>query len=130
MMLQIEKVEALSAVTRTNVVNQAAAYLVKGEIALAPRKGNKAVSFFELSGQLDSYQAGTIESLVFAYRKLGKLPEAAAKYLEIDTSTPRGSEAQEHYVLARYELARSTKSRTIQRPKKILRKLVYALERR
>jgi eukaryotic-like serine/threonine-protein kinase len=106
MSLQAKNLTALSSVNRTDAADQAAINLVKGEIALARGKGDEALECFELSRQLDSRDAGIIESLAFAYRKLGRLQEAAAKYQEIGTTIPLGSEAQEHYVLARYELAK------------------------
>jgi tetratricopeptide (TPR) repeat protein len=93
-------------VNRTDAADQAAINLVKGEIARARGKGGEELECFELSRQLDSRDAGIIESLAFAYRKLGKLQEAAAKYQEIGTTIPLGSDAQEHHGLDRYELAK------------------------
>jgi tetratricopeptide (TPR) repeat protein len=106
MSLQAKNLTALSSVNRTDAADQAAINLVKGEIALARGKGDEALECFELSRQLDSRDAGIIESLAFACRKLGRLQEAAVKYQEIDAALTLGREAQEDYLLARYELAK------------------------
>jgi eukaryotic-like serine/threonine-protein kinase len=106
MSLQAKNLTALSSVNRTAVADEAAVNLVKGEIALARGKGDEALECFELSRQLDSRDAGIIESLAFAYRKLGRLQEAAVKYQELNAALTLGREAQEYYLLAQYELAK------------------------
>jgi tetratricopeptide (TPR) repeat protein len=106
MKLQARNITALSSVNRTDTMDQARINLVEGEIALANRKVKEAIESFELSRQLYSGDAGILESLAFAYRKLGRLQEAAEKYQGIRAELSLGNEAQEYYVLASYELAK------------------------
>ena len=106
MSLQAENLTALSAVNRTSRGDEAAISLVKGEIALANGRGNEAIDSLKLSLQLEDNDMGSLESLAFAYRKIGKPQEAARKYQEISAILSLGREAQEYWLLAHYELAK------------------------
>jgi len=106
MTLQAGNLTAFSASNRTRSADRAAISLVTGEIALAHGKGNEAVEFFKLSCQIDSASKGCLESLAFAYRKLGKPQDAAEKYKEIIAGFELGYEMQEHWILAHHELAK------------------------
>jgi serine/threonine protein kinase/Tfp pilus assembly protein PilF len=106
MIIQAKNLTALSAVNRSDASDQAAIHLIEGEIALARGKGEEALGLFELSRQLESRNASAIESSAFAFRKLRRLQEAAAKYQEIDATLTLGQESQEYYILAPYELGK------------------------
>jgi tetratricopeptide (TPR) repeat protein len=48
----------------------------------------------------------SLESLAFAYRTLGKPRDSALKYEEIITAHSLGTERQEYWILAHYELGK------------------------
>lgn len=105
MMSQAQNPTALSGVSRSSRADQAAIYIVKGEIALTTRKASEAMESFELADKLDSQGLG-LESLAFGYRTLGKPQEAANKYQEIIPKLWLGGEEQEYWILAHYELGK------------------------
>ena len=101
---QAKNLTALSALNRSDQGDQASISEVEGEIALAKGRGAEAIERFELSLQFDS--RASPERLAFAYRKLGKLQEAAEKYKEFVArfGGAQGAEV-ERWILAHYELA-------------------------
>ena len=53
---------------------------------------------------MDPHNDSGLESLAYAYRKAGRLEEAARKYEEIVSNFQINREAQEDWILAHYEL--------------------------
>jgi tetratricopeptide (TPR) repeat protein len=100
---QEKNLTAISYLTRTNQGDQASINLVKGEIALANGRGAEAIECLELSLQLEP--RNSVEPLAFAFRKLGKVQEAAEKYKEITDHFRIGIGVPEQGILAHYELA-------------------------
>jgi eukaryotic-like serine/threonine-protein kinase len=105
MMAQARNPTAISGINNSTQTDQAAIYIVKGEIALATRKGSEAMESFELAQRVGPSDPG-LESLAFSYRILGKPRESALKYEEIVAAFSLGTEKQEHWILAHYELAK------------------------
>jgi serine/threonine protein kinase/tetratricopeptide (TPR) repeat protein len=97
---------ALSGLDRSDRLDQATIDMIKGEIAVARGKLTEAIEALEISRQIDPRDARLLESLAFAYRRFGKPQEAANKYLEVIADYSLGGEAQEHWILAHYELAK------------------------
>jgi tetratricopeptide (TPR) repeat protein/predicted Ser/Thr protein kinase len=102
---QAQNLTALASINRSDRGDQAAIYVVKGEIALANRKGAEAIEMFELADKTGQSAYGS-ESLAFAYLTLGKTREAAAKYQALADAPTLGNEAQEYCILANYQLGR------------------------
>jgi len=94
---------APSGVKRSNRGDQAAYYLLKGEIELAERKFDEAIETFESALTLESNNY-YLESLAFAHYSRGNLDEAIAKYEQLLETRLLTSEAQEHWILAHYRL--------------------------
>jgi tetratricopeptide (TPR) repeat protein len=111
MVLQARNPAALSVVNRTSRGDEAAISLVKGEIALAKGRWDEAIESLAQSRQLEPRDPGCLESLAYAYRKVGKPEEAAGSYVKIGAAESVGWEAQEHWILAHYELARIYRER-------------------
>jgi eukaryotic-like serine/threonine-protein kinase len=105
MLSQAQNLTALSGINHSNKGDQAAIYLVKGEIALANRKGREAIEMFELADKTGPGAYGS-ESLAFAYLTLGKTREAALRYQALADAPVLGGEAQEYCILAHYQLGR------------------------
>jgi tetratricopeptide (TPR) repeat protein len=105
MQSQAQNLTALASINRSDRGDQAAIYVVKGEIALANRKGAEAIEMFELADKTGPSAYGS-ESLAFAYLTLGKTREAAAKYQSLADAPTLGNEAQEYCILANYQLGR------------------------
>jgi tetratricopeptide (TPR) repeat protein/tRNA A-37 threonylcarbamoyl transferase component Bud32 len=101
---QAKNLTALSPLNRTDQGDQASISEVKGEIALAKGKVAEAIECFELSLNLEPRNPR--ESLAFAYRRLGKLQEAANKYEEIIARFKLSGRLLEQWILAHYELAK------------------------
>jgi serine/threonine protein kinase/Flp pilus assembly protein TadD len=96
---------AISSVNRSSRADQAAIYIIKGEIALATHKGSDAMDSFALAGKVDP-GANSVESLAFGYRTLGKPQESALKYQQLIALNWIGGEGQESWMLAHYELGK------------------------
>jgi serine/threonine protein kinase/tetratricopeptide (TPR) repeat protein len=105
MMTQAQNPTAISGINNSTRTDQAAIYVVKGEIALASMKGSEAIESFELAQRVIPGDLG-LESLAFAYRILGKPRESALKYEEIVSGHSLGGEGQESWILAHYELGK------------------------
>lgn len=105
MMAQLQNPTAISRINSSTRAEQAAIYIVKGEIALATRKGSEAMESLELAQRVGPSDS-SLESLAFAYRTLGKPRESALKYEEIVNGHSLGSEGQESWILAHYELGK------------------------
>jgi tetratricopeptide (TPR) repeat protein len=103
MQSQAQNLTALSGINRSDKSDQAAIYLIKGEIALANRKGPESIEMLELADKTGPNAYGS-ESLAFAYRTLGKPREAAARYQALVDTPTLGGEAQEYCILANYQL--------------------------
>jgi tetratricopeptide (TPR) repeat protein len=102
---QAQNPTAISGINTSNRTDQAAIYIVKGEIALAARKASEAMESFELADKTGPSAYG-LESLAFGYRTLGKPRESALKYQDIIATFSLGKEDQEYWTLAHYELAK------------------------
>ena len=107
MMAQAQNPTAISGINNSTRKDQACIYVVKGEIALANMKGSEAIESFELAQRVTPGDIG-LESLAFAYRTLGKPRDSALKYEQIVAadSPGLGSEKQEYWILAHYELGK------------------------
>jgi serine/threonine protein kinase/tetratricopeptide (TPR) repeat protein len=105
MMAQAQNPMAISGINNSTQTDQAATYVVKGEIALANMKVSEAMESFELAQRVRPGDLG-LESLAFAYQSLGKPRDSALKYEEIVAAYSLGTEKQEYWILAHYELAR------------------------
>jgi tetratricopeptide (TPR) repeat protein len=105
MLSQAQNPTAISGVNQSSRADQGAIYIVKGEIALAGRKGSEAIESFELANKTDPGLYG-LESLAFGYRTLGKPRESALKYEEILPKFSLGGEGQESWILGHYELGK------------------------
>jgi tetratricopeptide (TPR) repeat protein len=102
---QAQNPTAISGINTSNRTDQAAIYIVKGEIALATRKASEAMESFELADKTGPSTYG-LDSLAFGYRTLGKPRESALKYQEIVATFSLGKEDQECWTLAHHELAK------------------------
>jgi eukaryotic-like serine/threonine-protein kinase len=105
MMAQAQNPTAISGINNSTRTDQTAIYIVKGEIALANMKGSEAMESFELAQRVIPGDL-SLESLAFAYRTLGKPRDSALKYEEIITAHSLGTERQEYWILAHYELGK------------------------
>jgi len=105
MVSQQQSPTAIAGINRSGHTDEAAIYVVKGEIALAAGKGSEAVEAFEVADKLVPHNFG-MEPLAFGLRVTGKTQEAARAYQEIVDQVPLGSEGQESWVLAHYELGK------------------------
>jgi serine/threonine protein kinase/tetratricopeptide (TPR) repeat protein len=105
MLSQAQNPTAISGVNQSSRADQGAIYIVKGEIALAGRKGSEAIESFELANKTDPGLYG-LESLAFGYRALGKPRESALKYEEMLPKFSLGGEGQESWILGHYELGK------------------------
>ncbi len=101
---QAKNLTAMSYINRTNRGDQASINLVKGELALANGKGDEAIECLELWLQLEPRNSP--EPLAFAFRRLGKLQEAADKYKKITDDFKIGIGWPEKDISAHYELAK------------------------
>jgi tetratricopeptide (TPR) repeat protein/tRNA A-37 threonylcarbamoyl transferase component Bud32 len=104
MSMQAKNLTAISALNRTDKGDQADISLIKGEIALANGRITEAIECFELSRNLEPGYPHA--PLALAYRKAGKLREAADNYEESIAQSRFFGQLIEHWVLAHYELAR------------------------
>jgi len=95
---------ATSGVGRSNKTDQAAYYLLKGEIELIENKHEEAINSFEMAGNLDSTMVE--DSLAFAYAKNGNLDKAIEKCRGFLGTDVLGREGQEQWILAHYQLGR------------------------
>jgi tetratricopeptide (TPR) repeat protein len=102
---QAQNPTAISGINRSNRSDQAAIYLVKGEIALAGHDVSKAMESFELADKVET-SLSTLESLATGYRTFGKPQESANAYEKLIALNWLGGEGQEYWILAHYELAR------------------------
>ncbi len=101
---QAKNLTATSYLNRTERGDQASINLIEGEIALANGRGEAAIEHLELSSQLAPVSSP--EPLAFAFRRIGKLNEAADKYKKITDDFRIGIGVPERDVLAHYELAK------------------------
>jgi tetratricopeptide (TPR) repeat protein len=100
---QAKNLTALSPLNRTDKGDQASISDVKGEIALAHGGFAEAIDCFELARNLEPRYPP--EGLALAYRRFGKLQEAANKYEEIIAQFRLSGQMLEQWILAHYELA-------------------------
>jgi len=103
MTAQAKNLTATSALNRTDQGDKASISYIKGEIALALGKVAEAIEYFELSINLEPRYP--LEPMAYAYRRLGKLQEAAKKYEEIIDQFRLSGQLIEQWILAHYELA-------------------------
>jgi len=101
---QAKNLTALSALNRTDLGDRASISEVQGEIALAKGRVGEAIECFELSRNLESRYPQ--EPLARAFRKLGKLQDAAHLYKEIIAQCRLSGILLEHWILAHDELAK------------------------
>ncbi|MBP1610739.1 MAG: serine/threonine protein kinase with repeat, partial [Acidobacteria bacterium] len=101
---QAKNLTALSALNRTDLGDKANISEVQGEIALAKGRVGEAIECFELSRNLESRYPK--EPLARAFRKLGKLQDAAHMYKEIIAQYSLSGVLLQHWILAHYELAK------------------------
>jgi len=95
---------AASGIGRSNQTDQAAFYLLEGEINLAQKRFEEAINSFEMAANLRS---GMLEdSLALAYFKSGKLDKSIEKYQEFLKTDVLGYEGQELWILAHYQLGK------------------------
>ena len=109
--LQLKELEArlgdllaASGIIRSNKTDQAAFHFLKGEVELAEKKYEEAVNSFLMAKRLG--RSAVDESLAYAFLKKGDPDKAIESYLEFLKAKPLGSEPQESWVLAHYELAK------------------------
>ena len=95
---------AASGVARSNRGDQASFHRLKGEVALAEKNYEEAIESFSLAASLGAREVE--ENLAYAFMKKGDNDKAIEKYLEFLKIEPLGYEAQENWILARYELGR------------------------
>ncbi|HYL84680.1 MAG TPA: protein kinase [Candidatus Angelobacter sp.] len=102
---QAQNPTAISGINSSNRSDQAAIYIVQGEIALAAHDVSKAMESFELADKVDP-GANSLESLAFGYRTLGKPRESALEYEKLIALNWLGGEGQNDWTLAHYELGK------------------------
>jgi tetratricopeptide (TPR) repeat protein len=102
---QAQNPTAVSGINTSNRSEQAAIYIVKGEIDLAAHNVSKAIESLELADKVEP-GASSLESLAFAYRTLGKPRESALEYEKLIALNWLGAEGQEYWTLAHYELGK------------------------
>jgi tetratricopeptide (TPR) repeat protein/predicted Ser/Thr protein kinase len=102
---QAQNPTAVSGINTSNRGEQAAIYIVKGEINLAAHSVSKAMESFELADKVEPGATG-LESLAFGYRTLGKPRESALEYEKLIALNWLGGEGQESWTLAHYELGK------------------------
>jgi serine/threonine protein kinase/tetratricopeptide (TPR) repeat protein len=102
---QAQNPTAVSGINTSNRSEQAAIYIVKGEIDLAAHNVSKAMASFELADKVET-DANSLESLAFGYRTLGKPRESALQYERLIALNWLGAEGQEYWTLAHYELGK------------------------
>ncbi len=96
---------ASSSVNRDARRDRAVVETLKAEVELAHSKPARVTESLEVAYRLFPDPI-TLEPLAYAYRKLGYQDEAARKYKEL-AETPRlGSESQEDWILAHYQLGK------------------------
>jgi serine/threonine protein kinase/tetratricopeptide (TPR) repeat protein len=98
----IGDVLATSGIGRSNKSDQAAFYMLKGEIELAQKRFEEALNSFLLAANLDSLMLE--DSLALAYLRNGNLDKAIEKYQEFLKTDVLGYEGQELWILAHYQL--------------------------
>jgi len=96
---------AQSGVNRSSLGDQAALNQMKGEVALARGNAAEALEQFELAQRLVP-SAASLESLGVVCIRLGRPKEAIARYEELLPRDELGSESQERWILAHYELGK------------------------
>jgi tetratricopeptide (TPR) repeat protein len=101
---RIGDVLAESGIGRSNQSDQASFYLLKGEIELAQKRFEEAISSFGMAASLEGNQLE--DSLAFAHFKSGNLDKAIEKYREFLETDVLGYEGQELWILAHYQLGR------------------------
>jgi serine/threonine protein kinase/tetratricopeptide (TPR) repeat protein len=102
---QAQNPTAVSGINSSNRSEQAAIYIVKGEIDLAAHNVSKAVESFELADKVET-DANSLESLAFGYRTLGKTRESALQYERLIALNWLGADGQEYWTLAHHELGK------------------------
>jgi tetratricopeptide (TPR) repeat protein len=101
----IGDVLALSGLSRSNQGDQAAFYLLKGEVELAQKRYDEAINSFKTAASLG--RSNVSESLGYAFLRSGNLEKAAEKYEEfLKNYRIYGSETLERWILSHYELAK------------------------
>jgi len=95
---------ATSGIGRSNQSDQAAFYLLKGEIDLAQKRFEDAVGSFETAASLRSSMLG--DSLALVYLRSGNLDKSIEKYQEFLDTDVLGYEGQELWILAHYHLGK------------------------
>jgi serine/threonine protein kinase/tetratricopeptide (TPR) repeat protein len=96
---------AISSVNRDARRDRACVETLKAEVELAHSKSAHVTETLEVANRLFP-DPSTLEPLAYAYWKLGHQEEAARKYKEL-AETPRlGSESQEDWILAHYQLGK------------------------
>jgi len=101
---RIGDVLAMSAIGRSNQSDQAAFYLLNGEIALARQQFEEAINSFGMAANLQSLLLE--DSLALAYFRNGNLDKSIEKYQEFLQVDVLGYEGQELWILAHYQLGR------------------------
>ena len=97
--------DAMSSVNRDTRRDRAFIETLKGEVELAGSRPARATEILEVAYRLFP-DPSIMESLAYAYWKLGNREEAARNY-QILVETPRlGNESQEDWIQAHYQLGR------------------------
>ena len=96
---------ASSPVNRDSRRDRALIKVLKGEVELARSKSAHAADVLELAYRIFQ-DPSTLEPLAHALRQLGRTEDAVRMYRELEATPHLGSEAQEEWVLAHYQLGR------------------------
>jgi tetratricopeptide (TPR) repeat protein len=101
----INNTVAISSLNRDARRDRAVVETLKAEVELARSKSARVTESLEVAYRLFPDPI-TLEPLAYAYQKIGNQDEAVRKYKEL-VETPRlGSESQEDWILAHYQLGK------------------------